>query len=80
MSYIQQQIAEHFAEIYLSGRPIPDGEITEWLLDAKDYVEQLEASTSERFRAVGRLIKAAVLIIEQLQRAAGADDTTEATA
>jgi hypothetical protein len=57
-----------YAEVFLSGKPISDHEITEWLLDAKDYIPQLEGGSSN-FRALARFIQAAVLIIEQLQRA-----------
>lgn len=52
-----------FAEVYGSGEPIPPDEITEWLLDAEDYIPRLGGAGEE---PLARFLVAAYFIIRQL--------------
>jgi hypothetical protein len=72
-----------YHEVYESGGRIPADEITEWTTDAAEYIPRLFQADPVQFAPMARFLRAALLIVEQLQsdaaqaRAAGAAEERE---
>lgn len=66
----------NYHEVYESGQRIPDDEIAEWLADATEYAPRLFQADPVEYGPMARFIRAATLIVRQLQ----ADIADEASA
>lgn len=56
-----------YHEVYETGERIPDDEIAEWLTDADEYAPRLLQANPAEFGPIARFIRAAALIVRQLQ-------------